>query len=105
MGISRRITAVPRGFKVGEHFVFLAHPKMKEVVDPVTSDVSWVGGVFHVVKPQRIEKIITHSQSLDEKEMKKLAAQGITPVIVPDNDSDHHGSVYDDRELGDLFAA
>lgn len=31
LGISRRIKAVPRGFKVGEHWVFFAHPKVKQV--------------------------------------------------------------------------
>jgi hypothetical protein len=105
MGISRRITAVPRGFKIGEHFVFLAHPKMKEVVDLVTGDTTWVGGVFHVFKPQRIEKIVTQTQFLDEKEMKKLEMQGITPVVVPDSDKDHQGTVYDsDEEQAELFA-
>ena len=31
MGVSRRIIAMPRGFKVGESWVFLAHQKIKEV--------------------------------------------------------------------------
>jgi hypothetical protein len=32
-----------------------------EIVDPVTGDVCWIGSVFHMFKPQRIEKIIIHS--------------------------------------------
>jgi hypothetical protein len=35
----------------------------------------------------------------------KSRLAGITPVIVPDNDSDHRGSVYEDEEQGELFTA
>jgi hypothetical protein len=105
MGISRRISAIPRGFRLREHYVFLAQPKMKEIVDPQTGDVHWIGGVFRIFKPALIEKIITVGQSHNEAEMKKLELAGITPVIVPDNDSDHRGSVYDNEEQGELFTA
>jgi hypothetical protein len=95
LGVSRRIVAIPRGFKLGESWVFLAHPRVKEVVDPETGDLTWIGGVFRIFKPERIEKIITDEQAKDEAEMKKLADAGITPVIVPKNDRDHQGTVYD----------
>jgi hypothetical protein len=42
----------------------------------------------------------------DEEAMKRLEAQGVTPVIVPDNDKDHQGSVYDTNKEeidADLF--
>jgi hypothetical protein len=105
MGISRRITAVPRGFKVGEHWVFLAHPKLERSINPDTKEAEWAGGVFRVFKPTRIEKIITESQSKDEIAMKRLELQKITSVIVPDDDKDHQGTVYDKDEAdGDLFA-
>lgn len=96
MGISRRITAVPRGFKVGEHWVFFAHPKVQKLVADGTGEESWLPGVFRIFKPQRIEKIITETMSRDEALMTDLAEKGITPVIVPDGDRDHQGSVYDD---------
>src|SRR3974390_353810 len=54
LGISRRIAAVPRGFKVGEHWVFLAHPKMQLETDPETNEQKWVGGIFRIFKPTRI---------------------------------------------------
>jgi len=98
MGISRRIQAVPRGFKLGEHYVFLAHPRVKESIDK-DGVINWIGGVFRIFRPTRIEKIITASDSKDEAEMKKLADTGITPIIVPDSDPDHQGSVYDDDNL------
>lgn len=92
MGICRRITAVPRGFVVGEHWVFLAHPHVR------VEGEDWVGGVFRVFKPDRIEKIVTETMAKDDAEMAKLKLQRITPVIVPDDDKDHQGTVYEDEE-------
>lgn len=102
MGVSRRIQTIPRGFVVGESWVFLAHPKVKEnpPVNP-GDDVTWTPGVFRIFKPERIEKIITETQSKDDAEMAKLAKAKITPIIVPDGDKDHLGSVYDDDAAGD----
>jgi hypothetical protein len=95
MGVSRRIVAVPRGFKLGETWVFFAHPRVKEIVDPTTGKGEWIGGVFHIFRPTRIEKIVTETQANDEAAMTKLAEAGITAVIVPDDDRDHQGTVYD----------
>jgi len=94
MGISKRIKAVPRGFEIGKHWVFLAHPKVKQVTD-AEGKASWQPGVFHIFKPSKLEKIVTQSQADDVEEMEKLAKAGITPVVVPDDDRDHQGSVYD----------
>ena len=90
MGISRRIPAVPRDFELGKTFVFLAHPKVRE-----SANGEWIGGVFRIFKPDRIEKIITATQAQDETEMNRLVEAGITPVIVLDDDRDHQGTVYD----------
>jgi hypothetical protein len=95
MGISRRITAVPRGFELGKTWVFLAHPRIKEITDPSTGETHWVGGVFQIFRPERIEKIVTEIQAQDAAGMSKLVEAGITPVVVPDDDRDHQGSVYD----------
>lgn len=92
-GISRRIASVPRGFKVGEHYVFFAHPKVFKV-----GEEEWRPGVFRIFKPSRIEKIVTESMARDQEAMDKLAKQGITPVVVPDDDPDHQGTVYDDEQ-------
>jgi hypothetical protein len=106
LGISRRIVAIPRNFKLGETWVFIAHPKVKEVVDATTGDVEWMGGVFRIFRPTRIEKIVKQSEFEDEKAMAKLREQGITPVPVPDSDRDHQGTVWDKDEEGpqhDIF--
>lgn len=90
MGISRRINTVPRGFKLGETWVFLAHPRVKQ-----TATGEWIAGIFRIFRPTRIEKIVTESQAADAEEMEKLHKTNITPVAVPDGDSDHRGTVYD----------
>lgn len=115
MGMSRRISAVPREFKVGETWVLFAHPKAIECdkcartlarmfaesdeADPAPCEKchgsKWIAGAFRLFRPERIEKIVTRSQSQDAEAMQELADKGITPVIVPDDDPDHQGSVYD----------
>jgi hypothetical protein len=95
MGVSRRITAVPRGLELSKTWVFLAHPRIKEITDPSTGKTRSIGGVFRIFKPERIEKIITASQACDAASMAKLAEAGITPVVVPDDDRDHRGTIYD----------
>jgi hypothetical protein len=94
LGISRRIKAIPRGFKLGRDWVFLAHPKIHYIEE---SD-KWIGGIFRIFKPEYFEKIITKQMSDDEEEMEKLEKKGIVPVVVPDDDMDHQGSVYDKEE-------
>jgi len=42
-----------------------------------------------------LEKIITETMAKDEAEMKRLALQNITPIVVPDDDKDHQSTVYD----------
>lgn len=110
LGISRRIKAIPRGFKVGETWVLLAHPKaIIEYVpreEPVgeldTPDERRdVPGIFKVWRPQRIEKLVFESQR-ESSEVKELLEKGITPIFVPDDDKDHQGAVYDKPEDDDL---
>lgn len=119
MGVSKRINAIPHGFELGKTIVFLAHrdagienvaPDLVMPDDKVLGDtVSPNGlplkvvsrpGVFYVFIPKRIEKIITQSQSQDKEYMDKLNKRNITPVIVPDDDKDHTGTVYDKKSEG-----
>jgi len=98
-GISRRISAVPRGFKLGM-WVMLAHPKaiMHLEDDAPTGNVTWSPGIFAMFIPTHIEKIVTKSESEDEDAMDALREKGITPFVVPDDDRDHQGTVYDRDE-------
>lgn len=123
LGISRRIKAVPRGFKVGETWVLLAHPKTVrdmtlcecghaaeahkryegvpmgckpegELCDCGSFQASMQPGIFKVWRPERIEKCLPESMR-DSEEVKKLIEDGLTPVFFPDDDPDHRGTVYD----------
>lgn len=90
LGISRRISAVPRGFRVGQTWVALAHPAVE------------LGGkmgpaIFRVFCPSAIEKILPES-ARGSSEVDRLIGQGVTPVFVPDDDPDHQGTVYEDDE-------
>jgi len=105
LGISRRIAAIPRDFKLGETWVLLAHPKAVKVEvkseNQLIPTIEYRPGVFRIFKPSRLEKIITESMAADKDEMARLEKAGITPVIVPDDDKDHMGSVYDKSEVED----
>lgn len=120
MGISRRISAPPRGFKVGEHWVFLAH---RHAVRQGNGE--YMAGIFKVFKPTAMERIVKQSEfdaaqadlaALEVAAGKgetyelheagaKLSAdrrRGITWVPVPDDDKDHQGSAHDDSGQGGL---
>ncbi len=95
LGVSRRIAKVPRGFKVGQHWVLLAHPRtiLKEgVLTP---------GIFKVMRPTHIEKMVKQSdmEYADQYPEMKLgkdraddAKRGIVWVGLPDDDPDHQPS-------------
>jgi len=99
LGISKRIAAVPRGLELGKTWVFLAHPKT------VRAEEEWIPGIFRIFRPTAVEKLVTQTQAEHAEEMEKLARQGITPVVVPDHDPDHQGSVYDDEPATPPFEA
>ena len=90
LGVSKRISKIPRGFKIGT-WVLLAHPHAIPFagVPAFGSDARAEPGIFYAFRPRAIEKIVTDSESKDLAEMDKLKSAGIVPVIVPDDDPDH----------------
>jgi hypothetical protein len=83
MGISRRIPALPKDFKLGETWVFLAHQKACWESRPETP---WVRdprpGIFRIFKPIAVEYVTRGDETPEELE--KLRERGITPVkVVP----------------------
>jgi hypothetical protein len=101
LGFSRRIKAVPQGFKIGETYIMLAHSKAILVsatgsgTEPIPG--TYKPGIFYAWLPQTLEKIVLESQRGTE-EIAALEKRGIVPVFVPDNDKDHQGNVHDDLE-------
>jgi len=88
MGISRRITAVPKGFEIGKDWVALAHRNAIQA-DPipvedkkgqVSFELQFKPGIFHLFVPRALEYVVKPN---DKKE--KLAAmekRGISLVKV-----------------------
>jgi len=110
MGFSRRIKSIPRGFKIGTP-VFLAHRKTIErsmTPEDIEANPKLKGeligsfpGIFYVWIPQCIEKIFNESERGSE-DIQDAEKRGIVPVFVPDDDLDHHGTVYDKEKEEEL---
>jgi len=111
MGVSRRITAIPRGFELGKTWVFLAHiravlvPVMADPNSGKTWDFGYKPGIFMAYRPERLERIVNQSdydklnaalcsglwpkEKVLQKYIKDLD-RGVDLIPVPDNDKDHH---------------
>jgi hypothetical protein len=74
-GVSRRLAAVPRDFKVGETWVLVAHRKAIK-----NADDSFTAGVFHAFRPQRIEIVVSGKEP--DEEIEAMVKRGLSPVVV-----------------------
>jgi len=92
MGISKRIHFVPKGLELGKTWVLLAY-RERVSKDEVRNEI------FYAFRPTKVEMLINQSEATQEK-IEELQKRGITPIIVPDNDPDHHGSVWEDLKKG-----
>jgi hypothetical protein len=75
-GVSRRIAAVPRGFKVGQTWVLLAH---REAL-PNPDGEGKIPAIFHAFLPTRIEYVVKGTET--EEELDALEKRGFTLVKV-----------------------
>ncbi len=78
MGISRRISTVPRGFEPGKTWVLLAHRKAC-VVD-VDGEQDFGPGIFSVFRPSAVEYVTKGDET--QEGLERLAKRGLTPVVV-----------------------
>lgn len=74
-GVSRRISALPKNFALGETWVFVAHRKAIRV-----GAEEFVPGVFHAFKPTAVEYVVKGNES--EEKLQAMRERGITPVRV-----------------------
>lgn len=108
-GISKRIHAIPRGFKVGESYVALCHKKavvkFETVEVPLDDDLRqassdepglldadegkgvvkkvvpvFTQGIFSIFKPTRIEYVVKGDET--DEQIERMIERGITPVNV-----------------------
>lgn len=75
LGISRRIVAVPKGFKPGKTWVLLGHRKGIEKEKDEFSPA-----IVFAFKPERIEQVVSGEETDDE--LNKIIKRGIVPVKV-----------------------
>lgn len=83
MGISRRITRVPKGFEVGKTWVALAHERASVEVEKDqfgNLDAVAIPGVFHLFRPNEIQYVVKGDET--EKELAAIRKRGLTPVRV-----------------------
>jgi len=81
MGVSRRITNVPRGFIVGETYVLLAHRKAVMWQSPAMGqEPKFAPGIFRIWKPQRIEIIVTGEEP--DEVIDDYIKRGLSPVKI-----------------------
>ena len=101
MGVSRRISAVPNDFVLGETWVLFAHRKTIEEACPeclgnyavfdeesdemtqcewCEAGVQYQAGVFHAFRPTAVEYVVKGTES--EEELDRLEKQGLTLVKV-----------------------
>ncbi len=119
LGVSRRLSALPKGLVLGETWVLLAHldavpakpgcgkcgkPWSEHApIDANTVMCSGGGkyeyakpkpGIFCAFVPRAVEMILKQSDATPDR-VEKEAKRGVTVVTVPDDDRDHQGSVWD----------
>jgi hypothetical protein len=81
-GISRRISALPKDFKLGETWVLLAHRKGIRHIDLVFGEetVHYTPAIFTAFKPTAIEYVVKDDD--DEEKLERMEKKGITLIRV-----------------------
>jgi hypothetical protein len=83
MGISHRITAIPKDFKLGKTWVFLSHRKaisLRIEAEDGTKEEKHYPDIFRIFKPQAVEYVVKGDETPEQ--LQKLIDWGITPVKV-----------------------
>lgn len=79
MGISRKLPAIPKGFKLGETVVFLAH---RYAVDPAPGETERRPGIFSIFRPAGVDLVIDDETSVPERATKLATEIGTGARIV-----------------------
>lgn len=83
-GLSKRLSSLPNGFKVGRTPVALAHRHVihTEVKDPDTGKVriEWLPGIFGIFTPTHVEYVVKGDET--DAQIEAMLARGITPVTI-----------------------
>lgn len=94
MGVSRKLGALPKGFKLAETWVFLAHRKAVPVGEPG----EFGPGVFTAFKPIGVDLVIADEHNVPERAVKLAEELGPTARIIKVvRDVDTQGDLFEQR--------
>jgi hypothetical protein len=89
MGVSKRISQVPKDFIIGETWICLGHPEAV-VKASDTGELETQPGIFHAFQPSRIEYIVTGKES--EEELDAMEKRGFTLIdVIPEEEGEEEG--------------
>ena len=80
MGISRRVSVIPCGFKLGETWIAFAHRKAIPGEFKLEDEQTVTPGIFHLFKPTAIEYVVRLDD--DKEKLEALEKRGITLIEV-----------------------
>ena len=84
LGTSKRIPYLPKGFRIGADWVFLARHNggKRTIAVEVNGRVTRMSDViFYAYRPTALELIITEDQAKDQEYIDNLLERGITPIV------------------------
>ena len=84
LGLSRRVSGIPKGFKPGETVVYLVHPKAVFTRGEEDGQGEHSAGIFTAFRPTHIEYIIKGDEK--PQKLERLAKQGVKLVILSRTD-------------------
>lgn len=91
MGISRKIAAIPNGFEVGVHAIFLAHRKTIRTTS-ADGEVEWKAAVFMAFKPTHIDLVVDDIDAIPDKAIELAKRVGEDKVnilkVIPDKEGE-----------------
>ena len=97
-GISRKLGALPKDFKLGETWVFLAH--RKTIPDPEHAG-EFLPGVFSMFRPTGVDLVIADEKAVPERAIKLAEELGSAARIVKVvRDADTQRSLFEEQPDG-----
>ena len=91
MGISKVVPSIPKDFKIGKTYVYLAHRKAVKMIvrdsNTLTGyTVKMHSGVFMCFKPTRFEMLVKKTDfEKDREKYIEMEKKGVEIIVVPDN--------------------
>lgn len=83
-GVSKKISAVPRDFKIGTHVIYMAHPKcqLRRPEIGENPEEAYGAGVFMAFRPTHIDLVIDDPENIPEKALNLKNKHGDDAQIV-----------------------